>query len=213
MRRHVMAVCAGLLCCLAPGAAQAQSADEVLGRIRDRYADVRDLQIAFTLQTSFAGSRVERRSDGTLLLKKEGKYRVDTGDRVLVTDGATVWSFTPATRQVLVDRVRPESRAWSPERILTGDGGDVAATALGTDRVQGRELVGVKLVPREESAAFRSLKLWSDPDDWLIRRAEAEDLNGVTTVYTVTSIRVNPGLADARFTFVVPDSADVVDLR
>lgn len=213
MRTQLAAISAALLAVLLHGAASAQTADDVLRRIRERYDEVRDLQITFTLQTSFAGSRVERRSDGTLLLKKEGKYRVDTGDRVLVTDGSTVWSFTPATRQVLVDRVRPESPAWSPERILTGDGGDVTATALGTNRVQGRELTGIKLLPQEDGAAFRSLKLWADPDDWLIRRAEAEDLNGVTTMYTVTAIRVNPGLADARFTFVVPDSADVVDLR
>jgi outer membrane lipoprotein carrier protein len=194
-------------------AAPAQDAEEVLDGIRERYEDLRDLELAFTQQTAFAGSRVERRTQGTLLLKKNHKYRVESDDRVVVTDGVTIWSYTSDTRQVLIDHFRAGAQTWTPERFLTGAGGDYAAALLGKDRINGTEVIGVKLTPRDEAPALRSLKLWAEPGDWLIRRAEVEDLNGVTTMYTVTRVRVNPGLNDSRFSYVIPEGADVVDLR
>jgi outer membrane lipoprotein carrier protein len=194
-------------------AAQAQDAAEILAGIRERYDDLRDLELAFTQETAFAGSRVERRTTGTLLLKKQDKYRVESEDRILVTDGVTIWSYTSATRQVLIDHFRADARMWTPERFLTGAGGDYAASLLGKGRVNATDVVGVKLTPRDEAPALRSLKLWAEPGDWLIRRAEVEDLNGVTTVYTVTRLRVNPGINDARFSYAIPEGADVVDLR
>jgi outer membrane lipoprotein-sorting protein len=58
-----------------------------------------------------------------------------------------------------------------------------------------------------------SLRLWVDPSEWLVRMAELTDVNGKVTTYTVSDIKLNPGLSDSRFVLQIPEGAEVVDMR
>ena len=43
--------------------------------------------------------------------------------------------------------------------------------------------------------------------------AELTDVNGKVTTYTVSDIKLNPGLSDSRFVLQIPEGAEVVDMR
>lgn len=190
-----------------------QNADEVLERVRERYENIRDAQLSFSRRSSFGPGRVEQTESGTLLLKKQDRYRVELGHQTIVTDGETVWSYSRQAHQVLIDRFRKDPGGLSPERVLMGAPADYSASLIGRDTVAGRGTIGLKLIPRDETAAPQVLRLWVDPHTWLIRRARLEDGPGRETVYTVAEIRINTGIPDARFVFDVPEGAEVVDLR
>jgi outer membrane lipoprotein carrier protein len=209
----VLPLLGAFMLCAGAQAVAAQSSEEVLGHVRERYATIRDAEISFTQKTVFAGSRVEQTSSGSLLLKKENMYRVEMEGQTVVTDGKTVWSYSRPTHQVLIDLFNADARARTPERILMGETDDYTATLLGRETSGGRELVGVKLNPRGDQSAGGTIRLWVDPKTWLIRKAVLEDGNGKETVYTVNEIRVNIGVADSRFDYEIPEGAEVVDLR
>ena len=57
------------------------------------------------------------------------------------------------------------------------------------------------------------MRLWVDPSEWLVRMAEMTDVNGKVTTYTVSDIKLNPGLSDSRFVMQIPEGAEVVDMR
>jgi outer membrane lipoprotein carrier protein len=138
---------------------------------------------------------------------------VELEQQTIVTDGTTVWSYSPSQQQVLVDHFEQDERALSPDRILSGDAADLAPALLGREKLGALQTAVVKLTPRDEQSLLKHLKLWISEADWLVRKAELVDINGKETIYTVVDINVNAGIPDSRFTFSPPAGVEVVDLR
>lgn len=193
--------------------ARAQTAQEVLDNLRNKYETIRDARISFTQRITFAVAKVEQRTAGTLQFKKENKYRVEFEDQTIVTDGETVWSYSASSNQVLIDNFTSDERSLTPERILTGAPSDYAATLLGKEKAGARNLFLLKLLPKSEQSSIKSMKLWVDDDEWLIRKVEIVDFSGAVTTYSVGDIRLDPGLQDSLFSYRIPEGASVVDLR
>ncbi len=193
--------------------ARAQTAQDVLDHLRQRYEEATDAQVKFTQRVKLSVAKVEQRTSGTLEFKKEHKYRIELEDQTIVTDGQTVWSYSRSAQQVLIDRFSPDERTLSPERILTAAPKDFAATLIGKETQGKHDLYVLKLTPKTEQNVVKSMKLWVDDDEWLTRKVELLDWNGTETTYTVSDIRMNAGLDDARFTFEIPQGVNVVDLR
>jgi outer membrane lipoprotein-sorting protein len=208
------AALAALLFLVIRGASASDDPQEVLESVRKKYDTIRDAELKFTQRTRFPQSTLEQRAKGTLYLKKEHKYRIETDDQTVVTDGETVWSYSVPNRQVLIDRFKSSERSFSPERILGGGAtDDYAATVRGREKAGNTECIVLKLIPRTEGSLVSSLRLWVDPSEWLVRMAELTDVNGKVTTYTVSDIKLNPGLSDSRFVLQIPEGAEVVDMR
>ena len=190
-----------------------ETVQEVLEKVRKKYDSIADAELKFSQKTTFEMSKVEQDVTGTLWLKKTNKYRVETGDQTIVTDGVTVWSYSAANNQVLIDHFKMDENTISPEKILTGAPTEYVPTLLGADRIGSTEVLALKLEPRNEQSLVKSMKLWVDKSTWLIKKAEIVDVNGKETNYLVTDVKTNIGLQDSRFIYQVPEGAEVVDLR
>ena len=204
-------LCAAVLMCTSIGAAQ--TAEEVLENMREKYESNDDAEIRFTQHVRFSMANIEQEISGVLTMKREDMYRVELDDRTIVTDGTTVWSHSRPNNQVLIDDFAMDERSFSPENILVRAPSEFLPTLLGQERYRDVELTVVKLVPRDEQAFLQTMKVWVDPDTWLMAKVELVDANGKETTYVVEGIRINSGLADEQFRFRIPDGVDVVDLR
>lgn len=207
----------GLVCLLIASfawrAAGQDDAEEVLGNVRKKYDAMNDAELRFTQRVRFPLAKVEQTVSGTLLFKKESKVRIETPDQTLVTDGTTVWSYSPSTHQVLIDRFKQDEQSVTPQKLLMGAAGGYQAALLGREKVGNTETVQVKLTPQGDQGLVVSIRLWIDDREWMVRQAEIIDANGKQTTYTVQQVKVNTGLPDARFVFQPPGGTDVVDLR
>jgi outer membrane lipoprotein-sorting protein len=190
----------------------AQPADEILEKARKKYDALTDVEVRFTQAVKFPVSRVEQRVSGVLQMRKGNHYRVETGEMTVVTDGTTVWSYSRATHQLLIDRFNADERTFSPERILTAAPEDFSAVLLGKEKVGAQETFVLKLVPSSEGF-ITTLKLWIAESDYLTRKVEMVDASGKETTYLVSDLRANAGIPESRFTLPVPEGAEVVDLR
>jgi chaperone LolA len=189
------------------------SATEILAEVRDRYEEINDAEILFSQEVTFSKTPLEQKASGRLLLKKENMYRLEMNDQTVVTDGATVWSYSKVTQQVIIDVFKTDKRFLTPEKVLTGAPDDFTATVLEREVSGGTDLVVLKLVPRTDDSFITSLKLWVAEDDWLIRRVETLEFSGKKTTYTVRELKTNIGLPADTFSFIPPEGAEVVDLR
>jgi outer membrane lipoprotein carrier protein len=189
------------------------SAKEIIERVQKKYAEVNDAILHFSQKVKFSLSKAEYTSNGVLYMKKTNHYRIVTDDRTFVTDGETVWSYSPANKQVLIDRYKEEPRSFSPEKFLLSVPKDFYSAILGREKFQGKKVVVLKLSPKSDDASMKSLKLWIDDANWLLWRAEIVDMNDNLTEYTASDIRLNTTLSDSTFTFVAPPGVEVVDLR
>ncbi len=208
------------LICLAFGlmpvmqqASAADTAEEVLERVRDRYDDISDARIYFTQLVTMSIAGIEQKVSGTLYLKKSNRYRLELPERTVVTDGKTVWSYSVPNKQVLIDRFKLTPGSLTPEQILTGAPEDFTSTLLEPERIGDSNALVVKLIPRSDASLIQSLKLWVDDQSWLIRKVELIDVNEKKTEYLVRDIKTNAGLPDSLFTYRIPAGVETVDLR
>ena len=198
---------------LAPAAATAEDAEDVLARVRKKYDSITDATLAFSQDVRFPLAGINQRLEGKLLLKKTNKYRVELDGQTIVTNGQTVWSYAAATNQVLIDRFKLNERTLSPERLLTTAPDEYVSRIVGKEKVGPAETVVLLLTPRSESSSVKSLKLWVDEGSSLVKQVLLVDINSRETQYTVRDIDINKGLEDSRFVFDVPEGVEVVDLR
>jgi outer membrane lipoprotein carrier protein len=186
-------------------AAQDRSYD-VLARLRASYSSMDALRAEFTQEVG--GARLE----GTLLLQGD-RYRIETPDQVLVTDGATAWAYSKDDRQVLINDAVEDVTAFSPSAFFTRypDRFDVQVT--GSETVSGARHDVLRLTPRDSGAQVREVTLYVRATDSIPTRVRVVDGNGTTLVFDLRNIERNPRLPADAFRFVPPAGAEVVDLR
>ena len=190
-----------------------ETAREVLERVKMKYESIDDAQLRFSRRTRFEMTNIEQDVTGTLFLKKGNKYRVEFDEQTIVTNGQTVWSYSVSTNQVLIDNFKLDGRSISPEKILAGAPADFYSTLVGKEKLGKSETIRLKLIPKDDQSFIRSLKLWVDESNWLIKKAEISDVSGKQTEYFVKDVEVNIGLQDSHFTYQIPEGVEVVDLR
>jgi len=193
--------------------AAGETAQDILEKVRKKYDSISDAELKFSQKTKFELSRVEQNVKGILFLKKTNKYRVETDDQTIVTNGETVWSYTASNKQVLIDHFKMDENAMSPERVLAGAPNDFMSTLLGTEKLGKAEVVVLRLAPSNDQSLVKTMKLWVDNSTWLIKKVEIADVNGKQTEYMVTEVKTNMGLQDSYFTYQLPEGTEVVDLR
>lgn len=194
-------------------AASQESAQDVMAKVRKKYESITDGEVRFTQKVVFSMARIQQETSGTLLFKKEKKYRVEFEDQLVVTDGTTVWSYSRSTNQVLIDDFRQNERSLSPEQILSAAPSAYAPTLLGKERLGTLETIVVKLTPPEGTSLVKTMKIWVQEGEWLVRKAELADIHGKETTYQVQHFRINTGIPDDRFRYTPPPGVESVDLR
>ncbi|MCX6137710.1 MAG: outer membrane lipoprotein chaperone LolA [Ignavibacteriales bacterium] len=195
-------------------AAQEQSsltAMDVVGRVQALYASLTDASADFTQTVKFKYTKTEQKFAGTARMKKGNRYRVESQQQTLVTDGKIVWVYSPVNKQVVVDAYKENAQTFSPEKFIFGLPKNYTAAFVG-EKKSGVHVL--KLAPRSGTNAFiKSLKVWVSETDWTVQRVEIIDGNEMQTIYTVQNFHRNPGLSDALFSFVAPPGVETVDLR
>lgn len=189
------------------------SVEEITRAIQKRYDTIDNLTAAFTQHVKFGFSNIEQTFSGTLVMAKPNKYRIVSEQQTLVTDGTTVWAYSPVNHQVVIDKFKENRNSVSPDRFLLQLPDTYFVALLGSERDQEATLEVLKLVPKDDRSFLKSVKVWVDQSDWGIRKVQMLDLNDTETTYTLTNIRLNQPLQPDTFTFVPPKGTDVVDLR
>ena len=190
------------------------SAAEVLEKVQEAYSNVEDASAGFTQTVSLKYAKIEQTYTGTVMMKKGNRYRIESQEQTLVTDGATVWAYSPVNKQVLIDLYKENPNTFSPEQFLVGLPKNFRAALVDDNGADVHAAYTLKLSPKSGASKFvKSLKVWIDDTDWSIRGVEYIDMNETRTFYSLKDVRFNTGIPDERFTFAVPDHVEVVDLR
>lgn len=210
------AVASALLVLSLPGAAWGQDrAAQALEAASRRYQEFSTLCAGFqqVLTVTLLGERKE--STGELCQRRPNlffmRFSDPRGDEV-VADGTHFWIYYPSMNpgQVLKLPLDPSRGGLDFYReFLDRPGEKYDATLEGEEVVTGRNTVRIALRPREPRG-YRSARVWIDPDRGMIRRVEVTEDNGTIRLLTLDGIQVDPPVADAAFTFPVPEGVRVI---
>jgi len=197
----------------------APSLEEVVRALEAAYGRINDLKADFD-QTAFNKSLNQSiPAQGTVYLKKGGKLRWEYADptpQQIVSDGKTVWIYTPALAQVNVGPA-PEALAGPAGSFLAGLGRvreHFGVRFLNPAEPRDKDgNVVVDLTPKQPLPTMNRLILSLDPRTWDVRRAVVYDQFENTVTMQFRKTAVNSGLADSLFTFVAPKGVATVPLR
>ena len=195
-----------LVTVLFTGQVHAQSGDDLLDRLRERYESTDALRARFTQTIGDATM------EGTLVLRGDA-YRIETGDQTLVTDGETAWVYSKLDEQVLVNDAIKDETAFSPADFFTNYPDRFDVEVIGNEIVDGARHETLKLTPKNDDAFLREVTLFVRSTDALPTRVQIVDGNGTRVAFDLQDVEVNPTLGGDVFRFDAPIGAEVVDLR
>jgi outer membrane lipoprotein carrier protein len=207
-----------------PGAAtqaatQPAPADEgaaVLLRASAAYENVRSLQAEFEMNFENPLLRQRLTSRGTIYQRQPDRLALrftDPAGDLIVSDGQYFWIYYPSNNAQQVTRAPAAAAGQSAVNLQAQFVGNpverFSHTLGGTESVGGRQAQVLTLVPRQR-AEYRSLKVWIDNRDSLVRRFEITEHNGSVRRFDLQNMQVNPAIPDAVFRFTPPDGVRVV---
>ena len=190
-----------------------EDAGKIIAKVRSTYENLQSLTADFEKDYTWALAGETQTLAGKLYLKKGDRYRIETDVQTIVTDGKTVWTYSPEKLQVFVDRLEKSEENPLPRDLLVKYANEFKAKYLRSEALNGRECHVVQLDARNEEAFARSVTIWVDKKNSVAVQIEQRDLNDNVTTYRLKSFALNPSINDQLFTFAIPENAEVIDWR
>jgi len=186
---------------------------DVTEKMQSRYEMIDDATASFTKHVKLGFSEIEQTYSGTIMIKKPTKLRMEAENETIVTDGSTVWLYSPVNNQVIIDKYKENQNSISPENFLLNLPQNYYATLLGVGKEKNVQTATVKLVPKDDRSFVKSVKIIVDQGTWNVRVITVLDVNDTETTYTIKGLKLNTNLSDTTFVYIPPPGVEVVDLR
>ncbi len=186
------------------------TAQDIIQNVQNVYKDITDAKASFTQSVKYGKGKTVT-SSGTLYIKKEKKYRIETGSMTIVTDGSTSWSYNANKKQVIIDYYKESGNSFSPNKYLFQYPENFYSDLQGTEQLAGADVYVLTLRPRE-AGYVKSAKLWVGKDDWIIKKIYIVT-DESTSTYSIKNVQLNAGLSASKFTFTPPEGTEVIDMR
>ncbi len=207
----------GLLGPPTAGAAPAAELDEVVEQVQATCSRVQDLTARFQQTATSRAAGTVQEASGLFLMKRPGKMRWEYQKpeaRLFVTDGKTLWAYSPADKQVVVQDVGEAFASRMPLTFLAGDcqlRREFTITAVkhaGTRASPTTRILDLK--PSRDAAGIARLLLEVNVQTYTVERTTLFDAAGNTTVIALTNLKLNSGLGDHQFQFTPPAGVTVI---
>lgn len=194
--------------------ASAQDVKDIIENVQETYDEITDLSASFEKVETFKLTGTKNKTIGKLYIKNGTKYRFESEDQTIVTDGKSVWTYNGLTNQLIIDRLRKNSGALLPRDMLYKYPREYYSTLLRTEKKSGKDVYVIKLDPQEGVHGFvKSMKIWVEEDSWLVHKIETTDLNGNASLFLISKINTRKKLPEDLFLYKAGKGMKVVDMR
>jgi len=189
------------------------TAKDITDKMQNRYEMIDDATASFTKHVKLGFSDIEQTYSGNIMIKKPTKLRMEAENETIVTDGITVWLYSPVNNQVIVDKYKENQNSISPESFLLNLPQTYYATLLSVGKEKNSRTATLKLVPKDDRSFVKSVKIIVEQGSWNVQSIDVVDVNDTETTYTIRQLKLNTNLSDKTFVYTPPPGVEVVDLR
>ena len=209
--KHISLFLAVLVWIIIPSGVNAQTANDVLDKMKNALKKEKRISIAYEQSYKWKSSDRGSKLAGKLDMQDLTKFRLNTAEQTIVSDGESIWSYTPFTQQVIINKIDKSGGTILPGDFLSDYPKDYKTKLLDEDRFEGEYLLELK--PKDSGSFVTAIRIWLDDQDYLIRSIEYIDINQNVTLWEITEINLNPDFDDSHFKFNSPSGVETVDLR
>lgn len=196
----------------------APTVQQVVDGVEGTYRNVHAIRADFTQITRSAALGGEQKQRGRVIVKRPRKMRWEfTGptSSLFVTDGATMWVWSPDQNQVIVTTdLGAKSEGRDPVSLLNDLGSideQFDVKLLENDSGPERRSHVLELIPKAQNPAFTRLVVTVDRRKFLLQRLLWVDALGTEVELDFAQVRLDPDVPDSEFVFTVPAGAQVLN--
>jgi outer membrane lipoprotein-sorting protein len=187
---------------------------KIVKGIQQTYEQMKYLTADFSQVEQFKLTGTQNETGGKIYVKGGLKFRLETEDQTVVTDGKTVWTYSVMNNQVLVDRVKEGEGSLLPRDLLFKYPQEYYATLLEETKIDGEKYYLLKLDPREGIHGYiKTMKMWVHVKSYFISRIEFTDFNNNISILEIRQVDTKTELSDSLFIFTPTPEMQIVDLR
>jgi outer membrane lipoprotein carrier protein len=183
---------------------------DALGTLKTFLQSAKTLSADFTQQVTKDG-KSSRSASGQFELSRPNRFRFEYTrpyEQSIVSDGQKLWLYDKDLNQVTVKNYA-EALAASPAAILAGSAAPEQFYALkALPAANGDGLEWLEAVPKAKDSLFQSIRLAFRNGELAVM--ELRDNFGATSRISFANVKRNPAIDEARFRFVPPPKADVL---
>lgn len=178
--------------------------EKLLKNLQDKFSAVKDMSAEFNQSTN--GKAI---LNGKFFFKKEDKLRIEFKNSILISDGATNWSYNKKELKVIISK-NDDSNAspFSLKKIVIDYPKECV---IESEMDNGTEVL--VLIPNKGSTIGYSLiKIWMNKENLINHMVLKDNANNLIQI-DFLKYKVNQKISDNKFNFTPPEGSKVIDLR
>lgn len=193
-------------------ASAATTVDEIVAGVQSTYKNVSSVRANFVQTTRNPITGKDEKKSGRILMERPRKMRIEVGmpmESAVVSDGATLWIYAAAQKQVIVQK---ETSTGAGLGVLLDDLGRLAELfdVSVTNQSAVSTVHTVNLVPKT-AGQYKSVQITFTKDKYLLQELVLVDQTDGRTEMDFTGIVMGGDIADTNFSFKAPAGVTVVD--
>lgn len=191
-----------------------ENVDKIISNMQKKYRSTKTIKIQFTEIARFPLTGTETRVQGVLEMEGKNKFRLESEDQTLVSDGATYWRYNKLENQVLIDDAKNDDQEAMLNNLLYEIKDHYFAFLIDETKDNQSKIFEIKLTPKpSEQSFFTSIRFWVRDNSWELSRVIYTDYNENETEFLIEKMEFNPDIETSVFTFHPPEGIQVIDLR
>ena len=196
------------------------SGEDILDNVENKFKELKTFEAEFT-QTQFWELADEKsETTGKFYFKQEDTFRIENGEDYILSDGKTVWRYSAANNQVLIEEVKEDERESSmlPHKIFFQFTTDYELidyfTKKSKDGNEDNDIFVIKLRTKKGEEKFiNGVKAYIS-SDFITKKIEYKDIDENTTIFEFNKVKIDKPIDEQKFTFKKQDDKiEVIDLR
>ncbi len=203
-----------LVVAMTPAWAQSEKdAEKLLESVINKTASYSNFkaQLAYTMVN--AEMNIDEKKTGVIYVQGDS-YRIEMEGQQIISDGKTVWTYLPDSKEVMVSEVSETEESFSPTKILTKYNDDYDARFDPDSKYKNANLKVINL-KASEGKNFDRISVTVNSDKLSLESFSMYDKDGNVFTYQIILLEPNLNLAANTFVFNIKDypGVDVVDMR
>lgn len=188
------------------------TADELAGQVEKKYRTLSDLTLDFTKTTRSEIFETESKTQGKMLLKNPDKFKIQTKEETVVSDGKFVWTYSVENEQVVKNLLDKSESVFKPNQYLSNFRTDYMPHLEGEEKIDQTQCFKLLLSTKKDDVFIKKMIIWVDKESLLANKLQYKDSNDNEVTLVFSHIKTNRKIKDSEFVFQTPPGVEELDL-
>jgi len=189
-------------------------ASEIIKKVKNKYDEIKTFNAEFTQTFHWKLADNVHEQKGKICLKGKEKFRIETEDQTIVSDGKTIWTYSQFNNQVIIDNLEKSGEDIRlPKDLFFKYSEQYRPTYLQDDKIDNQDCYVIELQAKTEDIFIKYMKIWITMKMVIPIKIEQVDLNNNTNTYILQNVEINNEISDNFFVYKIPDSVEIIDMR